>query len=519
MTAPDPVQQRYLALIAAIERRFAVAEWTSGDAHLWPPARMDLFLDMFRAEGRDTAPAPPTPVRGAIASLAAPFTNVWKSRHDLAHWVAWPGRAYAMILGDGVSLDHVDGAWQDRYGEPVIAALDRAGLDTALLQPGDPRRLPWRRPTFPANSIAGWGAALAAVTRCPQPSLPDHGDVLAFLAAEGVDAPSLGRARLIRRARSIAATAGLFQRILRRVRPRLAFTITHYAGLGHAFALACRRESVLCVDLQHCPQDGTHKAYGWDRVPPAGYTTLPGLFWTWREDDAAFIRRWTSTLAAPWHQSLAGGHTQLMACRDAEPPDTDDAGRYERNILIALQPIGGYRAVWDALAKVVEAAPANWRWWIRRHPSSTPAQDGEYAGLLAPRRANVVIEEAGTLPLPRLLPRMSALVSLASGAAGEAALLGIPAFFLSEQARGSFAGLIARGEARLIDVDDLASAIAGLDRPSPGRALPAAPPIMDTLRQLDRIARAYAQLCRESRVPASSEAVDQQVDRGARIAR
>src|SRR5262249_2652000 len=129
-------------------------------------------------------------------------------------------------------------------------------------------------------------------------------------------------------------------------------------------------------------------------------------------------------------------------------------------ILIALQPIGGHRAVWETLAREIERAPSNWRWWIRRHPASTRFQDVEYQGLLALRRPNVVIEEAGELPLPALLRRMSVVVSLNSGAAVEATAFGVPALFLDNEALGSFPALIDRGQGALIDVSEVLARIA-----------------------------------------------------------
>jgi hypothetical protein len=499
------LQARYLAIVDEIERTCDVAHWKAGDVDLWPPARMDLFLDMFRAGGGETqAPALPLPLR-AMISLATPVTNLWKSRHDLAHWIARPRRADAILLGDGVSLDHVEGAWRDRYGDPLVDALGRRGQSLFLMQPGNLARLPWRRPTFAANRIAVRGALLAALRPVAPLEVPDHTAVIAILARHGIIAPSLSPTRLARRARTLAATATAFQRVLRRVRPRFAFVVTYYAGLGHAFALACRREAILCVDLQHCPQYGTHKAYGWHRPPARGYSTLPSLFWTWTAGDAASIRRWTDTLTRPWHRSLHGGHTQLAAFLDDDDPairawDARFAAigggqRYDREILVALQPIGGRRAQWQALAHAIEAAPDTWRWWIRRHPSATPAQDTEYASLLGLHRPNVIIAEAGQLPLPALLRHMSVLVSLASGAAGEAAALGVPALFLDAEARGPFAGLLAAGHARVVDVTGIATEIARMDAAPTRARADRAPPTDETLQMLEAIAAEYRRLC------------------------
>jgi hypothetical protein len=499
------VQQRYLELAEAIEDRFEVANWKSGEVDLWPPARMDLFLDMFRSGGGETAPPPPPFLVRAASSLAAPLINIWKTRRDREHWLPWSHPADIILLGDGVSLDKVDGAWRDRHGEPVLEALQRQGRSNFLMQPGSLDRLPWRRATYAANVIAARGAIAAAMGRDRRLDLPDHRAVLEFLWAEGVEAPSLALSALARRARTIAATARAFRRMLRAVRPELAFMVTYYAGLGHAFALACRAEGILSVDLQHCPQEGTHRAYRWGRLPAGGYTILPAVFWTWTLEDAAHIAAWADQTPEPWHAGVHGGHSQLTPFLDDTSPvarawderfaAAAGAGDFEREILVALQPIGGRRGVWAALARQIEAAPASWRWWIRRHPSSTRAQDGEYAGLLALKRPKVMIEEAGELPLPALLRRMSALVSLASGAAAEAAMFGVPALFLDEEARGTFPGLIERGQARVIPASDLIDRLTELPKRSIRPALGPAPPIDQTLQRLFVMAKDYRRLC------------------------
>jgi len=102
---------------------------------------------------------------------------------------------------------------------------------------------------------------------------------------------------------------------------------------------------------------------------------------------------------------------------------------------------------------------------------------------------------AAQIPLPALLGHMDALVSLASGAAGEAAMFGVPAFFLDEEARDTFPGLIARGEAAMVGVDRLLEAIAALPADRPGRSN-GVPPIDETLAEVRRLAQDYSDLVR-----------------------
>ena len=246
---------RYLSLVACIERQFPVAGWRCEDVDLWPIARMALYLDMFWAQSGSTPPAPRAWPLRAAARLATPFTNAWKSRHDRTHCLTQATSAYAIVLGDGVCLDRVEGSWQDRFAEPLIDALERQGKTTFVMQQGALARLPWRRPTYSVNRLAAAGSALAKLRTRPV-TLRGHADLLAFLASHGIPAPSLQAARLAWRARQAEAIAGLFQRTLQRVRPTLAFVVTYYAGLGAAFLAACRREHILSIDLQHCPPGG-----------------------------------------------------------------------------------------------------------------------------------------------------------------------------------------------------------------------------------------------------------------------
>ena len=508
----------YLQLVAKIEDCFQVQRWRSGDIDLWPLVSQDLFLDIFRMCGGDTAPAPPSYLLRAVSGAALPVINLWKSRADFAHLAVHPRRSDTILLGDGVSLDFVDGAWRDRYCEPVASALEKMGRTCFFMQSGNLNRLPWARPTFPANQVASRAAFKAALAKFPQIELPDHERVIRLLEEKGVHPFSLAKKKLARRARTVAAQASCFDRILEEVQPRTAYVVSYYAGLGHAFALACRRRGIICIDLQHCPHGHMARGYRWSVIPAQGYSTVPALFWAWTRADAAQIRRWTDTLDQDWHRAIAGGHTQIDALSTSEIErlwqmalaEIGDDREFDREILVTLQPIGGKRAIWEALKQEINASPASWRWWIRRHPASTSHQDSEYAALLSMGRAGIVVGQASQIPLPVLLAHMDAQVSLASGSAGEAAMLGVPAFFLDAEARDTFPELLARGEARIIAIEALVQAIDAL-RPRPGPGMAKSHDLEQTLGKIDRLAAAYSRLC--------SKTTDDQIDRSVGIVR
>ena len=484
--AEGSFHHRYASLVGEIERHFPVAQWRMGDVPVWPLARCDLYVDMHRAAFGGAAPLPRALPLRICAALARPLVNRWRARRDPVHQLHKPAPADVVLLGDGVSLDRIDGAYQDRFGEPLIDALERQGKTVFLMQPGDLGRLPWRRKTF-AASIVESKALLASLFHHGCADLPQHAEVIKFLAEAGVSAPSLSGSLLTRRARLVAAAAGVFEHMFRRVNPAMAFVVNAAAGLGPAFVLACRRRGILSIDLQRCPRAGAPMAYEWSSLPKDGYTVLPSIFWTWDASEAPHLP------ASPWHRDLHGGHTQLASfLRREEVSEVCRAREYEREILVALQPLGGDE-VWNALAEVIVSAPATWRWRLRRHPAMRPGQDTIFGRLLSLGLENVVIDAAS--PLPFLLRRADVLVSLVSGAAVEASWFGVPALFLSLEAMGPFGALIASGTAHVVPVAELAAEIAALPkRPSNPRRKPS-PPLEGTLLQLDALARDYRRQC------------------------
>jgi hypothetical protein len=111
----------------------------------------------------------------------------------------------------------------------------------------------------------------------------------------------------------------------------------------------------------------------------------------------------------------------------------------------------------------------------------------------------VEIDEASSLPLPALLRHMSVVVSLASGAAAEAAAFGVPSIFLSKEAKATFFRLIDAGLASVIDVGTLHSMIERLPKMPNRPPSPLQPNLGDTLRHVGALARDYAPLCRSER--------------------
>ena len=208
---------RSLALVDEIERTYPVTQWQVGDVPVWPLARLILHGNLYKqsvARGEQNARQPRRVALAASYALS-PLIDAWQRRGDLRHAVLVPQRANAVYLGNGDAFDWIDGAWRDRFGDPLIVELHKTGRSTFLMQYGDIwRHLPWQRPTFSANTIRKWGvlsaAGLGLAKRLPS-HLPDHELVQQFLRRADVPLSGLTSLDLRKAAAATAATAQGFR--------------------------------------------------------------------------------------------------------------------------------------------------------------------------------------------------------------------------------------------------------------------------------------------------------------------
>jgi len=506
-------QSTFLALVDEIEAKFPVTDWRFGDVPAWPLARKTLYGNLFRQEdGRQSYNTQSASGRRlssrilrALDYAATPITNVWRSRGNLHNLVLSPRRSEFLFLGDGTTIDQIGGAGRDRYCDPLISHLQTGGHSTFLMQRGESKYRTWSRPTFAANGIINRAHLAAPFGRISPHSgdLEGHGQVLEFLDRKGVPTYELDVASLSKVAASISASARGFERLLTKVRPSICFIVRYYVRMGHAFALACRRQGILLVELQREGRGARHEAYHWYAVPEVGYSILPGVFWTWTADDAAAIDAWCRKLKHPWHRSLYGGHPQLSAWFDDNNSETIAADARIRDIcarrssdldiLVALQSADGYDATWNALATLIEESPPSWRWWLRRHPATMHLGARGLGRLLEIESERVLIDEASSLPLPALLRHVNAFVTLYSGAAVEASMFGLKPIFLLHNAAETYAHLIDNGRAEIIDdLRKLRERLAGI-RGQPNNRY-RQPSLVDVFARLQEMAREYSVL-------------------------
>ncbi len=461
--------------VAECERHHPVSRWSIDGVPAWPFVRVEGRQELARNPANHGQRSYASRLLNLLRDAASPLLDMLGNWRDWRHEKLRLSPVDALFLGDGVSHDVIKGAWRDRYCEPLIAALEANGGKALLMQPRR-QRLPRERDTYSVKWIAAWGHLLSRVRQPSRVDLPDYEAVKAIFRSKGFDLRVLDLPVLKRWGVKVAAMARLFGPVLDRTRPRIGFVLGYYWDVGFAFDLACRRRNILTVDIQHGSQDGRHEAYNfWAAMPAEGYAILPSIFWTWTEEDAEAINCWSRNMEIPWHRAVWGGHPQFAAWLDEHHPETREfdaqiAGIKQRgggafDILVALQDLEGYGSVWDRLAEAIMSSPPHWRWWLRRHPWAAYNRGVGIKNLIALKRPNIIVAEAGSLPMPALLRNVDAVLSLMSSTAVEAAFFGHRPVFLTEDARMQFSAIFETDRADvIIDMPALTTHLATLEQ-------------------------------------------------------
>jgi len=442
-----------LATLNGAEAAAPVDEWIAGGTRIWPLVRERAW---WRLLARSGAASPPESTTARVGRAAGQLANGVLRSKILERRDEASARRHADVLfvGDNVSRIPRPCGSYDRYCEPVMELLRARGVSSTLLEPH--HRHPGRRCT-PSRRIQLEldVARVRAARDASTVALPGHEAALAALDGV-VTIEEISRWSLI-----LHRQATVFSRYLERTSPRLGV----YVDLNHqtmAFALACHRRGLRCVELQHGVQDEHHWAAAqWTRVPLGGFELLPDRWWVWTEDDAEVIRRWAGTTEDAPHGALVGGHPWLerwRSGRDGVEADVAPVRRRlvehgnSRHALVTLQ-----RGFTEQVLAAMPPPDAGIRWWLRPHPTSGPAELAAVNAWLA-HRADAALADGA--PLYGWLVACDVHVTHSSATAFEAALLGRGTVVVDPEGVRVHQALVRAGAVVFAPAADLPDAVA-----------------------------------------------------------
>jgi hypothetical protein len=371
-----------LDTINLIESCAPVRKWRIAGIRIWPLIRIQLYFDLLRSQGVFASASNDVSrwrrmAQRAVAILAEPVRARIASAGDgMGDRLR---RADVLFMSDGISFERSGGRWIERFCDPVAERLRQGGAKTLMLVPKKQYPTPRAHPSvFVQAGVerARFRGLVRALVRRPPHELDCIDDVRALLRQRSLPATALSARRLFTAGLTLRAIANHYGRLLKVVKPKLAFIVDYYGLEAMAFILACHEQHVPVVDFQHGVQGYLHAAYGrWRQVPADGYELLPHWFWCWTAYEESVINEWAAHVPER-HRAVVGSNPLMEWWLSARSADVDAlvgplAGTHAsgmRVVLVTLQP-----GIADEcfLGPLLDTIPncANCVWWIRLHPA------------------------------------------------------------------------------------------------------------------------------------------------------
>lgn len=353
-------------------------------------------------------------------------------------------QADTIFLGDQVSRVLVNNKWYDRFCDPIIDKLKDNGFSALHMEPLHQYITPRYNPGIFLQPHLDWlrvKSLLKLKTDFNMDNLEGFSEFEIILKEEWNI--TINTSKLLSSIDYLKQMSNLFDRIIKRVNPLVCFVVCYYGIEGMAFNLACRRNGILSVDIQHGVQGDYHRAYGkWECVPKGGYELLPNIFWVWGEDEAKAIEKWNGEVGHI-HKPFIGGNPWLDIC-DERPEVFYDSIIYDSiktiqqpkvKLLFCLSGLLGYGVtIPDWMLNFISNSPADWLWLFRLHPCELSEREG-IKSLLAKLNSNAQIDVdiATDLPLPILMQNVDVHITHWSTTTIEAAIFGIPTIVVDEK--------------------------------------------------------------------------------------
>ncbi len=436
-----------------LESRFDVEDWEHEGTPLWPIIRTFLGLDLMEGDLLAPRPQNPNTARPLLGRWPAKVDNLAgylkASLHDGQTRVIPSKKADVVFLGDSATrMPHKDRSYH-RICDPLIDAYKRVGVRCEHFEPlRNLDNLPRTNPSiYLTQPFFNWLGRLNDRSPPVRQRLSPLEPLARFydtVRAETKAVLYLDEHRCMRMAAMVADAKKTWVRILRRIQPKIAYSVLYYNFWGWSYTAACRELGIPCVELPHGRQDPCHHAYGrWTKRPATGYKILPSFFWTWSESESQTFDSWSSSL--PTHKPFVGGNPLLRKWRDdsqeLESKFRDEATSIDslasKGPVVMALPQYRIKDVDDTL-QTIASAPKNWQWLIRMHPLERymiPAMEEKLKELGI---ANAIVELPTNAPLYLLLKRTRSLLTGYSSTILEAIEFDIRSVSTMEVARDIF---------------------------------------------------------------------------------
>lgn len=412
--------------IKAFEARHDVTAYQAAGWHVWPLVRILLG---FNAIPRNA----PSPLRLAWTRTMRPVVGYWRAvlrqyRRPAKATDSLPGPASVVFLTQSGRRVWWRESFYEIYTDPLVEMLQGMEESFVVWEAGQ-KKMPQATPSRAVSTeiVDELYRSFAHTRRLPQPDW--------FAELQPLFLKMLGRKLAWREVADhivlVTAMAGIFERWLDKVRPKVIIEVCWYSNRSMALNLAARRLGIKTVDLQHGVQGKGHFAYsGWQQFPSQGYEVMPTSFWCWGQASAADLVAYNPGLQTK-ARILVGGNPWLNKWRP-QPFQQRASDPKRKDILVTLQ-----HDVSNVLLEGIKKSPEGWRWRIRFHPArSTKYREADLALFAATGHKGIETDVENELPLYKCLQQCDVHVTESSTCALEALAFGVGTVVLSDTRLG-----------------------------------------------------------------------------------
>lgn len=470
--------KKIIELLNDIEKKFEVENWMIDDIHVWPLIRMDLMMSLHFEESKNLQIKINLffKIRQVLVMLKGFIKYFFKSLSDYKK-NDHPRPVDTVLLGDGISRVCLNGKWYDRFCDPLKYSLEKEKKTSFMIEPLHNYITPRHSPSLFIQPILDFSLLKNVIFKkrhFKNIKLKSYSEFINFLKTKKINIPMPDEERLKTIVLAVKSYAQYYEKILKITKPSQGFVVCYYGPKGLAFNLACYRQKIPSIDIQHGVAGEFNPAYGhWTKVPKTGYETLPAEFWCWTKEDAQAIESWNNKVQK-WHKARIKGNMLADFWKSnfedlKSSMKSFDEKRGTLNLLVTLSYVkDDNSSLFSKIIPVMKKSDPDWKWWIRLHPCLSNKKDTLEKMFHEEGVKNIEIAKATNLPLYSLLTRMDIHITYASATVLEAQMFGLHSIVTCENALQYFAEQISTGWAIYAPTsDEITASINTLHRSSP----------------------------------------------------
>lgn len=419
-------------LINDIERKFPVCEWQVNDIDVWPFIRIS-FME-HNMNGTDSGRGNTESRMHSRWNLV--YNGILSLIVDRKHQGLLQSADILTLGSNGErTIETKNGEYISQNLDPIIVQLDKRGIKCWNVE--DIQGAALKIPRYTLSDFHVTWESLKSIVKnklfkrnndsC---KLPQYESVYEYIRTKDVKENIAGIGELCRCANYICDMADYFERIIQEKKIKLVLEVCWYGLMGMALSVACRRNNLDCIDIQHgLAGANLNGAYArWCAVPKKGYNTMPTHFWCWSDKDVEAVETWTRVSTCERATAFLGGvptDAVYSVC-------ASDIGK---EWIMRIQGIKGHSRKLCLLTLQTGYEPPQWivnaivstknsiEWLVRKHPFDDRVQQ-EFIKKVE-ELDNVEWKLASSCPLGIILNYVTCHVTLHSAVVHDAARRGI----------------------------------------------------------------------------------------------